>query len=112
MAPEKDVERRRLKSTEHVREYDPLQAVRKEAPVFNRSWMRNGESMPPIQRVGFGIISLLTLLGGLWLLSAAAITAEPWNPFSAFFGLAGLLFVLVAFLGFKNVLRFKHKKSP
>jgi len=93
------------------RSHDPLEAVRKEAPVFNKAWMKNGESMPLIQRIGFTVFSLLSCLCGAWMTSGAIQSFREDDPYGLFFAAASVVFVVPGALGLRNVLRFKRTES-
>jgi hypothetical protein len=87
--------------------YDHMQAVREEAPSFNRSWLKNGESMPLIQRAGFTVFSLVFFLYGPWLLVGAVQMFQEGDVVFVLYGLASTVLLFVGFLGLRNVLRFK-----
>jgi hypothetical protein len=80
--------------------------------VFNRSWLKNGESMSLIQRIGYTIFSLLFFGAGLFLCQSAMIELrsgdENSQVFAALFALASLFFLVFGILGLRNVLRFKQ----
>jgi hypothetical protein len=88
--------------------YDHMQAVRDEAPSFNRSWLKNGEPMPQIQRAGFTVFSWVFFLYGLWLLVGAAQMFREGDVVLLLHGLASTVLLFVGFLGLRNVLRFKR----
>jgi hypothetical protein len=80
--------------------------------VFNRSWLKNGESMSLIQRIGYTIFSLLFFGAGLFLCQSAMIELrsgdENSQVFAALFALASLFFLVFGILRLRNVLRFKQ----
>ena len=49
----------------HVREellhddqgYDPLQTAHSQSGTFNQSWLKNGESLTLLQRIGYTVLS-------------------------------------------------------
>jgi hypothetical protein len=51
--------------------HDPLLRSQREAPSFGAVWLKNGEKMSMIQRIGCLIVSLPTLGCGLWVAFAA-----------------------------------------
>ena len=91
--------------------HDPLQRVRDEAPAFNRVWMKNGESLSLVQRVGFTIFSLVFCLGGAWMLQGAVEEFHEGSFASIFFVLGSIPLVIPGILGLRNVLRF-DRSSP
>jgi hypothetical protein len=102
-------EHRHQQSHEAEAHHDPLQSIREEAPSFNRSWLKNGESMPLVQRVGFALISLMSVLVGVWLVSGAIESFREGEGFFIFFALSSVVFMLFGALGLRNVLRFVRK---
>jgi hypothetical protein len=92
--------------------HDPLQAAAGQSDVFNRSWLKNGESMTLIQRVGYTIFSLFFFGAGLYLCGPTMIELRDGDPgslfFAVLFGLASLFFLLFGILGLRNVLRFRR----
>ena len=90
-------------------DHDPLELVKRDAPAFNRAWLKQGESMPLVQRIGFTAISLFSCLVGLYMLRDSVLrflSEDASFIFSALFSAACLFF---GWLGLANVLRFKHK---
>jgi hypothetical protein len=88
--------------------YDPLQAVREQSGDFDKGWLKNGESMPPIQRVSYAIVSLAFIFIGIFTEGAF------WEDFLSrdatclFWGFATLFLVSLGCLGLRNVLRFRR----
>jgi len=93
------------------RSHDPLRSASSEAPTFNRLWLKNGESLRPLQRIGFGLFSL-------GFLCAAAFCAETWWEaleerdvmFVVWFAAASF-FLVFGLLGLINTLRSHGPKS-
>jgi hypothetical protein len=100
------------KTHEQRSEYDPLQAAERQTHSFNRSWLKNGESMTLTQRLGHTMFSLLYFGIGLYLLQPMMINFRSSGAisvvFTALFGLASLFFLVFGILGLRNVLRFKR----
>jgi len=90
--------------------YDPLQAARNESPSFNKSWLKNGESLNRIQRVGFALFSIAALMCGLYLCSITWEVLRAGDIMFLPFALASLFFLIPGVLGLKNVLRLKNNK--
>ena len=91
--------------------HDPLQAAAGQSDLFNRSWLKNGESMTLIQRMGYTIFSLFFFAAGLYLCQSAMIELRGGDAmsmcFASIFALASLFFLVIGILGLRNVLRFR-----
>jgi hypothetical protein len=93
-------------------DHDPLLRSQREAPSFNAAWLKNGEKMSMIQRIGFLIVSLSTFGCGLWVAFVAIGFLRRMDVvsldgiFIAVGILVGLFFLTVGILGLRNVLRF------
>jgi hypothetical protein len=94
--------------------YDPLQKAHRESTNFNRAWLKNGESLRPIQRAGFVIFSICFLFTGFffadvcWAILREA-TAADGGLFEGYFsGLAALGFLYLGYTGLKNALKRKR----
>jgi hypothetical protein len=48
-------------------DYDPIRKSWRENQTFNVAWMKNGERLTWVQRVGFAIVSLCFFAFGLFL---------------------------------------------
>jgi hypothetical protein len=46
-------------------DYDPIRRSRQEADRFNVAWMKNGEKLSWVQRIGFAVISFVFFSAGL-----------------------------------------------
>jgi hypothetical protein len=98
-------------SSQENRGYDPIRASWRESSDFNKAWLKNGDSLHPVQRVGFGFISILFLGFGLFLANACWLnivegTAADGGLFwSYFFGLAALVFSYLGYAGLRNALK-------
>jgi hypothetical protein len=88
---------------------DPLKTVREDAPAFNRAWLKAGESMPLVQRIGFTAISLFSCLIGLFMLKDSLLRFRSDDASFVFSGLFSVACLFFGYIGLKNVLRFKHK---
>jgi hypothetical protein len=93
-------------------DHDPLPRSQREAASFNAAWLKNGEKMSMIQRIGFLILSLSTFGSGLWVAFVAIGFLRRLDVvsldgiFIAVGILAGLFFLTMGILGLRNVLRF------
>lgn len=90
---------------------DPLQNVREQAEDFNATWLKHGESMPRIQRIGFIVFSFVSIAAALWLGSAAWDNfLENGLFFVLFYATAALFFMTFGILGLRNALRFRKPR--
>lgn len=93
--------------------HDPLQAAESQSSSFNTLWLKNGESMTLIQRIGYTIFSLLFFGSGLYLCQPTMIELRGEDAmslcFALIFALASLFFLVVGVLGLRNVLRFDRR---
>lgn len=92
----------------HRSEHDPLQAARNESVALNTGWLKNGESMAPIQRVGYIIISLFFILSGTYTGAAFWEDFKSGDASSVLWGFATLFFIGLGVLGLRNSLRFSR----
>jgi hypothetical protein len=97
-----------------LKSYDPLQTARSQARGFNTAWLKNGESLTMAQRIGFTVVSLANIAGGLFVAREVIISSASASSLGLpdlFFLVCGavvsLFFLFVGFLGVRNVLRFK-----
>jgi hypothetical protein len=91
--------------------HDPLRTIREEAPTFNLAWLKDGESMPLVQRVGFTIFSLMFCLAGVWLINGSVIEFREHDVIGVFSVIGSVIFLIPGILGLRNVLKFKSKDS-
>ena len=89
--------------------YDPLQDVRVDSGSFNRSWLKNGESLPPVQRIGYTVVSLAFIGAGLFLANAGWEIMQSGDSTFPLWLLGSLLFLSIGVFGLGNVLRFKKR---
>lgn len=92
--------------------HDPLLNVRDQAGSFNATWLKHGECMPFVQRVGFIALSLAFVAAGVFLFSGA------WDNllerdliFVPFYAVAALFTAALGILGLRNALRFKGRTA-
>jgi hypothetical protein len=91
--------------------YDPLRAARLDAGSFNRSWLKHGELMPPVQRIGYAVFSLAFIGAGLFLLNGGWEVMRSGDATFVLWFFASLAFVSLGALGLRNVFRFKKSGS-
>jgi hypothetical protein len=88
-------------------DYDPIRRSRHEADSFNVVWMKNGERMNWLQRIGFAVFSFLFFSAGLlfgtfalnYIRTGRLLGAIGWS-------VPALIFLVPGILGLRNVLRF------
>jgi hypothetical protein len=92
--------------------YDPIRKSIRESPNIWAVWLRNGESMTWIQRIGFAVVSLGYFSFGLFIATLAIGSFRDGDLLSlgsvgAVVGVvAGVCLLIVGILGLRNVLRF------
>jgi hypothetical protein len=91
--------------------YDPLQKARDQARAFNEGWLKDGEAMPTIQRVGYGIVSLGFIFAGIFAGTGFWEDFQSRDTTCLFWGIAALFLVGLGVLGMKNVLRTSRAKN-
>ena len=87
--------------------YDLIQKSSREASGFNNAWLKHGEKMTWMQRIGFALFSCVLFGAGLSFLrcmiedihQAELLGAIGWSFPTLFFLVPGIL-------GLRNVLRF------
>src|SRR5271156_4546134 len=98
-----DANRQHDKMREQRSGYDPLQAAKRQAPDFNRLWLKAGGAMTLRQRIGYTIFSLAFFACGLFLLNPVMINLRSSGAdakvFAVLFGLASLFFLVFGALG-------------
>lgn len=92
------------------RTHDPLRSAASETPTFNRLWLKNGETLRPLQRIGFAIVSLAFLCAAVYAIRNWWEALEEHDLyFILWFGSAAFC-LTVGFLGIINTLRFPRPK--
>lgn len=86
---------------EHKR-YDPLQASSEQASAFNRAWFKHGESLTPVQRVGFAICSLMFILIGFFLGLGCWEDFQSKDVTAVLWAVGTLFFLGIGFRGLRN----------
>jgi hypothetical protein len=93
-------------------DYDRLRKSCWREDPFNRAWLKDGEKLSWMQRIGFAVVSFIFLFIGLFIATMALNTLLKGELLSAGTLLAvcgiplGLFFLVVGILGLRNVLRF------
>jgi len=102
-------------SSQANKSYDPLRSASKESADFNIAWLKNGETLRPVQRVGFVVISMLFLGGAFFWANACWITFQDGQVaqgkffWAYFFGVAALVFLVLGCIGIRNALKRKRQ---
>jgi hypothetical protein len=86
---------------------DPLTKASAQSRDFSSAWLRNGDKLNWIQRIGYAIVSFLFLSMGLYLLNDAIVGFREASPTYWLSGLASIFLIIFGVLGLVNVLRFK-----
>jgi hypothetical protein len=98
-------------------DYDPIRKSWRESNIVDAAWLKNGETLTWIQRIGFPVVSFCPFTLGLFFATTAVGYLRHGDWFSlesmaAAIGLvAGLLFLILGILGLRNVLRFKKDQT-
>jgi hypothetical protein len=96
----------------HAPDYDPIRKSWRESKIIDRAWLKDGEKLTWMQRIGFAILSLCIFSGGLVVATSAVGFLRDGDLFSleslcAIGGVVvGICFLILGTLGLKNVLRF------
>jgi hypothetical protein len=90
--------------------YDPLTTARNQSDGFNRAWLKNGESLLPIQRFGYVIFSLAFVGIGLFFGMACWENFRSNDPMSVLWGVGTLFFLYLGSLGLRNAMKFRRVK--
>ena len=96
-------------SHQHSHSLDPLLNACNDSDALTTSWLKHGERMNRIQRIGHGMMSILFLLIGLSLANGSlAILADRSYFMSILFATAAGFALVLGLMGVRNVLRFKR----
>jgi Stem cell factor len=88
--------------------HDPLQAAKDQSNAFNRAWLKNGESQPPIQKVGFAVFSLIFLVIGFFFGMVCWGSFRSEDPTTVLWLAGALFFVGLGGLGLRKAIRSKR----
>lgn len=86
---------------------DPLQASWSQSRTVNTAWLKNGESLSILQRIGFTLFSLLFVAIGLYLIRWSVVFLTGGDFMLLIFVPASFGFLFFGVLGLRNVLRFR-----
>jgi hypothetical protein len=93
-------------------DYDPIRKSWREGKIIDHFWLRDGEKLTWMQRIGYALVSLCIFSAGLLLAASAIASLRDGDLFSldsvgAVIGVVGGICVLtLGILGLRNVLRF------
>ncbi len=91
--------------------YDPIRAVRTNSQKVNQAFLKNGEALNPLQRIGIIMISLMVIGWAVYFGFDAADAfsdSSPRFPICAGMSLFGLT---IGALAIRNALRFPRKSK-
>jgi hypothetical protein len=89
---------------------DPVQRISAESPVLASSWLKGGQNLTPMQRVGHFLILVSYLGAGLFCAYGAKLNFQEGTVFMALlFSFASLFFFFFSAKGLQNILRFKRR---
>jgi hypothetical protein len=92
----------------HESDFDPIRKSAREAHRFNSAWLRNGERLTWLQRIGFAVISLFFFMAGIYFGTLAASDIGSGEVLGACgWSAPALIFIVPGILGLKNVCRFR-----
>lgn len=93
-------------------DYDPIQKSWRESKLIDRAWLKDGEKLTWIQRIGFAIVSLISFSVGLLMATGGIAPLRDGDLFSldsvgaVILVVGGICFLTLGILGLRNVLRF------
>jgi hypothetical protein len=90
--------------------YDPIARGNAQGLTFTKFWLKNGEKLTRIQRIGYGLLSILYLAIGILFAQLYWDVLHEHNLFwSLVRGSLSLCFSVLGGLGMRNVLKFREK---
>jgi hypothetical protein len=93
--------------------YNPLREAAINSPTLTESWLKGGESLSLVQRVGHGLFSMVFIGIGLFLGGSCWDGVQASDFFNVlFFGGASLFFLYFGLRGMRNVFRFRGHETP
>jgi hypothetical protein len=86
-------------------EFDPLRKAKEESTDFTAAWVGNGASPTRVQRIGFGLLSVVSI-GATAMFGRGFVDLLQARELNAiyFFGVT-MLFVFLSVLAVRNVFR-------
>jgi hypothetical protein len=91
----------------HERDLDPIRKSSRETNSFNIAWMKNGEKLTWLQRIGFAVFSFVFFASGVLFGTFAASSVRDENVLGAIgWSIPTLIFIIPGIMGLRNTLRF------
>jgi hypothetical protein len=93
-------------------DYDPIRKSWREGKIIDRAWLKDGEKLTWIPRIGFAILSLCIFSAGLLFATSAIGFLRVGDLFSldsvgaAIGVVVGICILILGILGLSTVLRF------
>jgi hypothetical protein len=94
---------------DHERNYDPVRSAWTNSPSVTAVFLKNGESLRPIQRAGVIVISLMVVANGVYFGFDAYDAIRSGSPTELFFAALAVFLLAMGGLGLRNALRFKPR---
>lgn len=98
------------KSEERHGSDDPVASMRANSPALTRAFLKDGETLKPVQRAGILVISVLVFGWGVYFAADGLEAIHSGSPRSLLSCGPALFLVVMGFLGVRNALRFRTKK--
>ena len=84
----------------------PIRKSSREANSFNFAWMKNGEKLTWLQRIGFAVFSLIFFASGVLFGIFAVSSVRDENVLGAIgWTIPALILIVPGIMGLKNVFR-------
>jgi hypothetical protein len=92
---------------------DPIQKAHAESQTITESWLKHGERLTPVQRVGHGMLSFGYIIACIYFAQTTYEQFTDRAPLGVFLSsLVTAFFFSFGFMGMRNVLRFKPAHGP
>jgi hypothetical protein len=91
--------------------YDPVISSRVNSAQLTRAFLKDGNTLRPVQRVGVLVISLMIIGWGVYGSADALDAKHTGSPLFVFLGIPSVSLIVIGLLAFTNALRFKKRKS-
>jgi hypothetical protein len=98
-------------SAKRPKGYDPITLTRNNSPSLTRAFLRDGDTLRPIQRAGVIVIAFMILGWGVYFAADALEAIHGGSPRYLLFGGPSLFLIVIGLLGVVNALRRKRRKS-
>jgi hypothetical protein len=99
-------------NTEGLRQFDPVKQISTDSPRLAASWLRDGQNLTLLQRVGHGLISLAYIGAGAAATGGAKLNFQEGTIFMALlFSSIAIFFFFFGAKGLQNIFRTKHLRN-